>query len=384
MSDGELVADLAGLEALAPEWDALAVDASNPVAAPAWILSWLRYAAPPDLEPRVVIVRDRGTLVGVAPFYVARSRLGVVEYSLMASGFGAPMEPLALAGREWDVAGEVARLLASCRPRPDVVAFGPMSFASPWTAALGRRWPGAVSGLVRRGRVEEAPVIVLREPSFEAWFASLSSNTRSKSRRSERLFAEAGGTTRWSTAETLHADAKAFARLHADRWAGRAWSRLAELGSRSSEWLEDLGRDLIEEGRFQMCMLEVEGSPICADFHLIAGAELSCINMGWDVRYSKLAPGKLAMLRVVEGAYGWGCRRLSLGVGSDGNKLTFANGNDPPAWTLVMPPSLRLPYTYAHVLPRLVRAHARDAAARVLPPEWLKATRDMRRRLRDE
>ncbi len=43
----------------------------------------------------------------------------------------------------------------------------------------------------------------------------------------------------------------------------------------------------------------MEGSPICADFHLAAGEELSGINVGWDERYARLAPAKLAVLRVV-------------------------------------------------------------------------------------
>src|SRR5689334_12689590 len=45
-SAGELITDLRGLEALAGEWDALAVAASKPAAAPAWALAWSRHVAP--------------------------------------------------------------------------------------------------------------------------------------------------------------------------------------------------------------------------------------------------------------------------------------------------------------------------------------------------
>ena len=182
--------------------------------------------------------------MGVAPFYLASRQRGVRECRLMASEFGVCMEPLALPGREWDLAGEIGRVLARSHPRPDVVAFGPMTLASHWTTAVRAQWPGRILGVSRQYRVEGAPVIFLREPSFEAWFASLSAKMRHTLRRGERLFQEAGGTTRWSTAETLRADAEAFSRLHDSRWKDRGMQlrRLSDvravcpIGSAASGW----------------------------------------------------------------------------------------------------------------------------------------------------
>ncbi len=375
MSDAELITDVAALQALAPEWDALAVAASNPVSAPAWILSWWRHVATPELQPRVVAVRDRGALVGVAPFFLSPARRGVREARLMASEFGVCMEPLALAGREWDVAAAVGGALAASEPPPDVVAFGPMTVASHWPTALREQWPGPVRGVLRRYRIESAPVIALREPSFEEWFGTLSAKLRHSLRRGERAFAEAGGSVRWSTAATLRADAEAFARLHAGRWSERGWSRLADLDERLPDWLEDLGRDLVDEGRFQMCVLELDGEPICVDFGLVAGTELAAINSGWDERHAKLAPAKLAVLEVVRRAYERGCTRIHLGCGENPNKMRLANGNDPVAWTLFMPPSPRLAQAYGSALPGLLRRRAADAAERALPPERLEKLR---------
>jgi CelD/BcsL family acetyltransferase involved in cellulose biosynthesis len=383
MSDGELITDLAGLEALVPEWDALAVAASNPVAAPSWVLSWWRRVAEPDFEPRVVAVRDHGTLVGVAPFYLSSSRRALRECRLMASEFGVCMEPLALPGREWEVAAEIGRLIMSSHPRPDVLAFGPMTLASHWVAALDSSWPGRIRAPVRRLRVDGAPVIVLLEPSFDAWFASLSSKLRRSLRQAERLFEEAGGTTRWSTGETLAADAEAFARLHAARWENRS-SRLVELGSRLPDWFEEVARGQIDEGRFRMCVLEIDGAPICVDFSLIAGRELAGINSAWDESYAHLSPSKLAVSRVVQEACERGCTRVHLGLGNSPNKLRLANGNDPVAWTVLMRPSARLPLTYGRVLPALLRNNARDAARRALPLRWRDAARSTARRLRRE
>jgi len=373
----ELIDTVAGLRGLAEEWDELSQAASNPATSPGWILPWLRHVAVADISPRVIAVRDRGVLVGVVPLYVSQGRGGVAEYRLMASDFGVCLDPLALPGREWDVAAELARILPDCRPRPDIVAFGPMCVASHWPAALKASWPGRVPALVRHHDVQGAPVIVLRDGSFESWFGSLSSKMRNNLRRSERQFERAGGSSRWTTAETLRADAEAFARLHTSRWRGRGWSRLSELGSRLPDWIEDVGRDLIDEGRFRMCVLEVEGSPICVDFHVLAGDELSTVNVGWDARYAKLAPPRLAALRLVEGACRWGCRRLRLGCGDHEHKLSLANGNDPVDCSMVIPPSPRLPHAYLSALPVLAHEHARELAARSVPQQWVGTIRSL-------
>jgi CelD/BcsL family acetyltransferase involved in cellulose biosynthesis len=379
----QVIVDVAEAESLAPEWDALAVAASKPFAAPAWVLAWWRHVAPAGVSPRVVAVRDGGRLMAVAPFYALPRTRGVVEYRLMSSDFGASMEPLALPGREWDMAGEIAHALAVASPRPDVLAFGPMPIASPWPAAMSAGWEGPISALVRRLRISSARMIVLDDASYEEWFALLSPKLRRDLRRCERLFEEAGGSTRWSTAETLRADVEAFARLHRQRWEGRGgWSRLAAMGAGLVDWLEDLGRPLIAQGRFGMCLLEIDGAPICADFQIGAGDELVPMNAGWDERYANLSPAKLACLRVVRSAFERGARRVSLGSGNSANKLRLANGNEPVAWTLVLPPSTGLPAAYARALPDLLRAPARDVAVRALPPERLAQTRRMLGHLR--
>ncbi len=131
-----------------------------------------------------------------------------------------------------------------------------------------------------------------------------------------------------------------------------------------------------------MCMLEVDGSPICADLHLIAGEECAGVNVGWDRRYARLAPGKLATVRAVKDAYRQGCRRVNLGYGDHPYKLIFANGNDPVAWTWVMPPSLRLPATYCRALPSLLRERTRGVAQRSLSAERFQALRSLYSRLR--
>jgi CelD/BcsL family acetyltransferase involved in cellulose biosynthesis len=380
MSDGTLITDIGELEALAPEWDALAVAASNPVAAPSWVLPWWRHVAEPGFAARVVAVRDRGRLVGLAPFYAHSPRRGIVEYRLMGSEFGMCMQPLALPGREWQVAREIGSQLAEANPAPSIVAFGPMTLASHWIVALRSQWPGRAPGVDRLQRIDGAPLIVLNEPSYEAWLESLGSKMRRDVRRAERLFEEAGGATRMSTLDTYAADAEAFVRLHGSRWDGRGWSRFTSLGEKLSDWFGELGAELIEQDRLRMYVLEVDGKAICVKFCLRAGDEFATVNVGWDEDYAKLAPAKLSVLRVVEDGYRLGCRRVHMGTGDHANKLRLANGSDPVGWTIFIPPSSGAPLAYAHVLPSLARKHAREVAEHALAPERLQSLKKLRDR----
>ena len=47
MIEGELITERAGVEALAGEWERLAVEASNAIMTAAWVLAWLRHVAAP-------------------------------------------------------------------------------------------------------------------------------------------------------------------------------------------------------------------------------------------------------------------------------------------------------------------------------------------------
>ena len=127
-----------------------------------------------------------------------------------------------------------------------------------------------------------------------------------------------------------------------------------------------------------MCVLEVAGMPVCVDFGLLAGTQLAAVNSGWDERYAKLAPAKLAVLRVVQGAYERDCTRVHLGVGEKANKLRLANGNDPVAWTLLMAPVLAAADDLRRRAAGAAAPACQDAAERALSPDKLEALRRLR------
>jgi CelD/BcsL family acetyltransferase involved in cellulose biosynthesis len=383
MSDAELITDVERLAALAPAWDALAVACALPQMSPAWVLAWWRHVAPERAVPRTVAVRDGDALVGVAPFYVAPGG-GRLDYRLPGIEIAGRLAPLAVPGREWEIAEAVAHALAQATPRPDAVRFEGVPLEGHWLPALREGWPGALRPPLRLTQVGGNPLILLREDSFEAWLAARSANFRGQMRRLRRRFAEAGGVSRLATHATLAKDAAALTRLHASRWGGRGHSNLVDLGERFSAFVVELGEALLGEGRFALRVLELDGEPICAQLFVGAGGTFLFVNGGWDERQAALRPSLVCLLDAVEDVFARGARRFDLGVGAQSYKLRFADGNAPLAWGVLMAPGARLPLTAARTAPALARARLRDGARRVLSEQQVARLRGARRRLRSE
>ena len=381
MPEAELVTDVDRLEALAPEWDALAVACALPQMSPAWVLAWWRHIAPDGAVPRTVVVRDGDAIVGIAPFYVEAGG-GRVDYRLPGIEIAGRLAPLALAGREWDVAEAVAATLAHAEPRPDALRFEATPLDAHWLTALRDRWPGALRPPLRLPQVERNPLMSLDEGSFDAWLAARSSNFRGQMRRLRRRFADAGGVSRLATHATLAADAATLTRLHAMRWDGRGRSNLVDLGERFSAWVVALGEQLLDADRFALRVLELDGEPVGAQLFVGAGGTVLFVNGGWDERHAALKPSLLCLFDEVEHVFEQGASRFDLGVGEQSYKLRFADATAPVAWGLLMVPGPRLPLTAARTAPALARARLRESAQRLLPEQRVEQLRDVQRRLR--
>jgi CelD/BcsL family acetyltransferase involved in cellulose biosynthesis len=380
VADGELIVDLARAEQLAPEWDALAVESGEPTAAPGWMLAWWRHLAPPGCELRIVAVRDGEELIGIVPLYAdPAGRGGRGRYRLLASDFSATVTPLALPDRVWEVAEAAGAALAAAERRPHTLELAPIGATAPWGLALRERWPGRMRPLAIRRDLLPSPTLRLSESSFDAWLASRSSRFRANVRRYRKLFDEQGGTYRPATAETIAADIRSFVDLHAGRWDELGESRLVALGERLPDFLADLAGQLLLSERFRLLLLEIDGAPICADLWAAAGGEVTGVNIGWDERYKRLSPPRLAFLHTIEDAYARGERRLSLGWGRVDYKQGYANGGEMVAWDELLVPGLALGRTLPAVLPAVVSRRVRQSAKRMLSDGQVERVRGWRR-----
>ncbi|HEX7292188.1 MAG TPA: GNAT family N-acetyltransferase [Conexibacter sp.] len=380
--DAEIVVERERLDALAPDWHALAAACGEPLSAPAWMVTFARELGGAHETPRVVAVRDGERLVGLAPLCVDLERpRRAAGYRLMA-GDMPRATPLALPGREWEVAGAVAGALAAADPRPDSLALESIPVACGWPLALAEQWPTRVRPLMRRYFTMSSPTASLDHASFDAWLAAKSSNFRGQMRRMRRKFAQAGGSGRFATRATLHEDWAAMVRLHADRWEGRGASSIVAGGERLAAAYEAVGHRLLDEGGFRLRVLELDGEPISAQLFAAIGGEVIYLNGGWDERHAQFKPAMLGILDAIEDAIARGDRRMDLGPGAQPYKLRFADGDEPLAWSVLVPPGRSMPRVLAQTLPRTTWRELRTAAKRALPPERverLRALRDRRR-----
>src|SRR5665811_2037388 len=104
MTSAEVIEDLGAAEALAPEWDDLAVALSLPLCAPGWMLAWWRNVAPPSSELRIVAVRDGAQLLAVAPWFVQAGEAGRTDVRFLGAELSDRVDVLCLPGHEREVA----------------------------------------------------------------------------------------------------------------------------------------------------------------------------------------------------------------------------------------------------------------------------------------
>jgi len=382
MPEAALVTDVESLAGLAPGWDALAAANGLPQLSPAWVLAWWQHIAPQGATSRAVVVRDGEQLVGLAPFYVEPAGGGRRDYRLPGIEIAARLAPLAVPGREWDVAEAIGAALCEADPHPDALRFEGIPVEGQWLTALRDSWPGALRPPLRLMNVDGNPLMSMKEPSFEDWLAGRSSNFRQQMRRLRRRFADAGGVSRVASRETLAGDAATLTRLHAQRWEDRGHSNLVDLGERFGAFVVALGEQLLDDDRFALRILELDGEPICAQLFVRAGGTTLFVNGGWDERHAALKPSLLCLLDAVEEAFGLGVERFDLGVGVQSYKLRFADGSAPLGWGVLIPPGARFPLTAARTVPALAQARLRDGARRLLSEQQVERLRTARQRLR--
>jgi CelD/BcsL family acetyltransferase involved in cellulose biosynthesis len=380
----KLITERSELEAVGTRWDELAVTNRLPLMAPACVMAWWRHLAPPRAEPRTILVHDGPDLVGIAPFYLDLAKpAGRIDLRLPGIELTGRLAPLAVPGREREVADALARALADCEPSLDLLALEGLPHSSPWPAALRASWPGRFTPIVLRYQTQECPTVSLQGGSFEQWMAAKSSNFRGQMRRLRRKFEAAGGTIRASTLETLGSDVDAFMRLHTERWEHRGESQLVSMSDRLPAMLEDLGHSLLGDERFHLIVLEVGGEPISAQLFLTAGGHVLYVNGGWDERFAKLKPSMLGILTMIERAFARGERDVDLGLGSQPYKLRFADDDYRVVWMILMPVGVRLPITGLRTTPMLAQAGLRNALKHRISRERIDRYRGLRSRMRE-
>lgn len=282
-----LLGTLGDLEAIAPEWNDLALVASNPFLTVEWLGSWWSVFGAGD--PLVLVLRDEaGRLVGGA--FCRRTRRALEAAANLRSG-------------SWDVLAsdeaarrEVWRLLAQIAPGR-LRLFGLIEDA-PDTRVARESLGAAGYSLFRRGGAA-SPYLVLPD-RWETLIGGVSRNLRAQVGRQERAL-ERMGTVRFRAVvggEELPTALEQVLRLEGSGWKGREGTAIL-----SDPALEALYRSFApraaERGWLRLYLLELAGEPIAADFGCAFGSTGFLMKTGFDERYGQLSPGLVLRARAL-------------------------------------------------------------------------------------
>lgn len=332
---------------LRDQWDELAVAAERPFEGPAWALAWWERLRPPGARLWIVAVLEGERLVGIAPMHAAGSALRQLGKGVAAVG------PLAVSGREAEVARVAAEGLAAAHPAS--VSLELAASSPDWAGMLATSWPGGAREWATSS--EALPRVDLGE-GFEAWTRGKSGSFRRENKRKHKMLQEAGGSFRFATAETLADDVAAFMRLHRARLAGRGGSSLADASV--DRMLVDVGVELMSSGRFRLLCMEIDGRIVAGQVLSAAGRELSAWNSGFDAAYADLSPSMQCLVRALEDGSARGERTMSLGPGGQDYKYRLASGEDRLVVHELLPHGVRYPLARARMVARQARARLRE------------------------
>jgi CelD/BcsL family acetyltransferase involved in cellulose biosynthesis len=320
----EEIATADGLEALRPEWDALAsrCPEASPFLQPEWLLPWWRRLGGGRLL--VLGLRDDGRLAALAPFFIYDAG-GRRRLALLGSGISDELDLLAEPGCAATAAARVLEHLSSIAGAWDECRLDDLPPSSALLTAP-CRLPRAAS--------ECGGCHVLSLPGTpEAFSAALRPHQRRNLRRAQRLL-EARGPLRYERASengVLFALEALFG-LHAARWRQRG-----EPGVLDAPALQAFHREaasgLAAAGQLRLRTLRLGERVAAVLYGLRRGARAFAYLGGFDPELAQGSPGTLLT--------GWA---IADSIAEGASSYDFLRGDEPhkSTWGAERVPRLRL------------------------------------------
>jgi CelD/BcsL family acetyltransferase involved in cellulose biosynthesis len=317
-----LVTDLAEIEGLASEWRVLAEQRGNPFVTPDWFVAWLK-AYGPQYEPHVAVVRNPdGRLRGVVPLVASREHRRVTLLSCRGDRF----QPVAAAGDEEGVAQAAAAVLAPGDRSFRSMVLDNVDSAAGWWEALARSSPAGLT-VVRRPETE-LPFVDLQGLTWDEYLAGRSRQLRNQLGRKMRALHRDHTVRlrRTSQPEELIRDLDSLFALHQARWVDRGDNSAFDKPA-VRRFHEMFARAALERGWLRLYLLEVDETPIAAQYGWLIGDRWSYLQAGLDPRWSRYSPGFLLLGETIREAIEQGASEYDLLLGDEAYKFRFATGS---------------------------------------------------------
>jgi CelD/BcsL family acetyltransferase involved in cellulose biosynthesis len=335
------------------EWDRLAVESRRPFCAPAWMMAWWTHAAPSDALLRVVVVEDGASIIGIAPLFAQRPRGAVVRYRFLSSPISKYLEPLAVTGRERDVAEALAGVFSRLHPRPDLLVFEGVPVQSRWPSLLREHWPARVTPWERNAYITASPLIGLADSTFDEWWATRSGRWRKDLTRQRRHLRERSVEFRLQRGHEAAHHVRDFAHLHRSRWAHRGGSSVLTQGV--DRMLVEVAERLATTDRFRLWTMDADSKSISSHLFVAAGGEVAYWLGGFDGEWAWCSPAIQVILEAVRHSWESGDQRFILGAGAQPYKYRFATSEELLHWSQIAPRGPRYALTRLVLAPSQVR-----------------------------
>lgn len=324
------------LEDLRPEWERLFQDSAttNPFLHPTWLLAWCdSFVGPSEIE--VLVVRQGGRLVGVAPFY--RRRVGrphgpgSVHLRVFGTGRHGELTevPGVLVHPYWTRSAFrrlVGYLLDDTSGWDWVeIPFGHHQgwFEPEWVQRGGG---GRVASVIHKGT--KPCVVMPLSGDWDATFARLKRNVRESVRRGRNRLDRSG--RKWAFevvgAESFMSFVNTLAKLHGARAAMPGTVRHPDVLANSEvrRFLELVGERSMRGDHLLPCILRVDGRAVAARLILLAGDTMYLSLSGFDPAYWHEGVATVLLAECLRLGSRNGIRAANFGTGVDVSKLRWS------------------------------------------------------------
>jgi CelD/BcsL family acetyltransferase involved in cellulose biosynthesis len=311
--------DLSDLDSLLEPWTQLLPAAGGTVFhTPGWVLANLESF--PPMRADVLVTREQGSVVGIAPIAVRRGRRDLTARtwgelaSLPHADYGSV---LATPDSSPAVAGGVVEYLEQ---RHDVAALH-LGHLLP-DGAFTREVPEVASRRGHRALTQPA-YVVRRVPLAEASVAD-----RPSLNKRERQFTRKGNVEFRAFTEThdILDRLDGFFALHARRFEEKGAKSPLRAPSMRRFYAAIVTR-LAPTGSVILSTLSLDGSPIATRFSLRFGGTLHLYAAAFEPAFSRYSPGILQLRHLIQHASDTGSDTLDLGIGDSQHKQLFSGGS---------------------------------------------------------
>ncbi|MBC7227542.1 MAG: GNAT family N-acetyltransferase [Thermoflexales bacterium] len=320
-------------DALADEWTALLRRSSTdvPFLTPAYARAWWRHLGGGDLC--LVMVRDDGALIGIAPLFLTRPPDGPTLQWVGCVEVSDYLDAVIAAGRETEVWEAVLEALTGpSAPRWERMDLCTIPAASPTLELLPAR--ARARGWSVETEVQEVCPVIPLPSTWEEYLASLDRKDRHELRRKLRR-AEALEGLRWyivGPEHDLEAEIEDFLALMVSSTRAKAEFLTPPMRA----FFRDLMRAAFAEGWLQLAFLEWDGRKLAAYLNFVYNNRVLVYNSGLDWRADPgLGAGIVLSAFLIRHAIAEGREAYDFLRGSEDYKYRLG-GKDVPVYRVVV------------------------------------------------